>query len=70
MLPLANIFRRRDKSISLLVRDISIEQVPDHLLIWGLVKRRLLLEKVQAVPAQGNCHLHVVLSEGQLVRRR
>src|SRR6476469_1561734 len=49
---------------------IRIKQLPDHALVLRLVLFGMRLEELHAPPAQCNCDLYALVSEGELVRRR
>jgi hypothetical protein len=50
------------------MRGVRVEQPPDHPLILGIVLARLVLEELDAAPAQGDGDLDAVLAEDQILR--
>ena len=47
---------------------IRIQQIPNHLLVGSFVQPRLLLEEIEAGPAQRNRDLDVFFPKGELLR--
>lgn len=47
---------------------IRIQQTPNHLLVGSFVQPRLLLEEIEAGPAQRNRDLDVFFPKGELLR--